>query len=128
MIGRHAVAKDGQWAGALNLPDRTGPQSKLLKEGRLLDIRAVAVPLIDVARFGRDLVPLWILLCEITIELAKHFRLEGSVHQVAHFLQSRPDVLEEDILAGLPLPDRLPAQVNVHTPRERKRHHQRWRH
>ena len=81
MIGRHAVAENAQGAGAFDLPDFPGLQSKFLEEGRLLDIGAVGVPLIDVARLRRDLVPLRILLGEIAIEPAKHLRLEGRVHQ-----------------------------------------------
>src|ERR1019366_5998531 len=76
VIRRHAVAKDGQRSGATDFPDLTGLQVKLQEEGRFLNIRAVRVPLIDVAGRGRDLVPLRILPCEVTIEPPKHVRLE----------------------------------------------------
>jgi hypothetical protein len=38
---------------------------------------------------------------------------------LAHLLQCGPDFLGVNVLAGFPLPDRLPTQVNVHPPRQR---------
>ena len=87
-----------------------------------------AVPLIHVAGAGRDFVPLRILRGEIVVQLAENFRLQRGLHQVADFLQRRPDVLQENRPAVLARAERLVREVNVHAARERERDDERRRH
>ncbi len=108
--------------------DAAGLQRKVREERRLLDVGGFAIPLIHVAGAGRDFVPFGILRGEILVKLAEHFRLQRGLHEVADFLQARPDVLQENRLAVLAGAERVVDEVNIHAARERERDDERRRH
>ena len=128
MVGGHAVAEDAEGARAFDFGDAAGLHFEVREERRLLDVGALAVPLIHVADSGRDLVPLRILRREVLVELLENLRLERRLHGVAHFLKRGPEVGEINGFAVLVLAERFAAQVNVHAARERERDDERRRH
>src|SRR5436190_17557686 len=75
VVGRDAVAENAQRPGALDFANLAGLRGEILEERRLLDVRAVGVPLINIARAGWNLAPFGILFGEIPIEFLKNLRL-----------------------------------------------------
>jgi hypothetical protein len=55
--------------------------AEVREERRLLDVGGLRVPLVNVARGGRDLVPLRILRGEVRVELAEDLGLERGLHR-----------------------------------------------
>ena len=105
MVGRHAVAKNSQRARALDFADCARLHRETVEERRFLDVRGLGIPFIDVAGAGRDFIPLGILRGEILVKLAKHFRLQRGLHEVADFVQeSARDPSSKTGWPSLPVP------------------------
>ncbi len=93
-----------------------------------MDVSALLVPSVGVAHGRGDFVPLGILPGEIRVELAKNFGLERRGHRLTDFVQTRPQVAQENVRAFAVLADGVVGQVQVHASGQRERHHQRRRH
>src|ERR1035437_6906030 len=98
MVRGHAVAKNAQRPGHLDVSDVSGLKAEVFKEGGQLDVSALFVPLINLPGAGGNLIPLRILRGKITVETAEHLRLEGGLHGVAHLALARPYILQIDFL------------------------------
>ena len=125
LAGGHAVAEDAEGAGSADLADLARLHAEASEERGLLNVRAVRIPLIDVSRSGGNFVPLWILLGEIAIELAKDLGLKRRLHLVANLLQSRPYVPQKHVLAVRALAYRFGRKVDIDAPGEGEGHDQR---
>jgi hypothetical protein len=53
--------------------DRSSGHAEVLEERGLLDVGALAVPLVDLAHAGGDFIPLGILVCEAGVEFLEDF-------------------------------------------------------
>src|SRR5437016_413815 len=62
---------------AADFRDMTGLHREILEEWRLMDVIALLIPLVNVARARWNVVPLWILIGEIAIEFAKRLGRES---------------------------------------------------
>src|SRR4051812_36427452 len=86
VIGRNRVAEDAEGSRVSNFFDPARFHSEILKEGRLVDVIALLVPLVDLADARRDLIPFWILRAEVTIQALENFRRKCRTKSVADFL------------------------------------------
>ena len=121
MIGRYCVAKDAKRASASNLFNAPGLHRKILEKGRLVNVVALLVPLVDVAGAGRDIVPLRVLIGKIAIEFAESLRRERGLHGVTNFTETRPQIVQKNFVSISVFPQRLAHKVNVHPACQRKR-------
>ena len=128
MIGRYRVAENSQSARAEDILDLPHLHREILEKGRLVNVVALFVPLIDFAGARLDFVPLGILIGEIAIQAAENLRLERRLHRVAHFFQTRPEISQKSFLAVFIFPDRLVCKIDIHAPGQRERDDQRGGH
>ena len=90
--------------------DRPRIGGQVDQERRLLDIRALGIPRIDLAAGHGKLVPRRIGLEDAAVLLAKHFGADGLGHHAIDFLLGRPDILQEDRPAVASRAERLGEQ------------------
>ena len=128
MVGRNRVTEKAQCTRSGDRLDRAGCHREVREEWRLLDVGRFLLEGVNIARRGRDLVPLRILLGEVDVETAEHLGLEGGLHLVAHLLQRGPDILQKHGGAGLITAERLGRKVDIDTACEGKCDDQRRRH
>ena len=93
-----------------------------------MNVIALLVPLINVARAGWNLVPFRILVRKIAIKFAERFRCERGLHDVPDFAESRPQIAKESFFTVLVLGKRVAGKINVNSARQGERDHQRRRH
>src|SRR4030095_7599411 len=103
VIGRDGVAENAQRARPPDFGDVAGLHGKAFEEGRVMNVIAFLVPLINVTCARWNFVPLRVLLCEITIEFAERFRCECGLHGVPDLAKSRPEIAKESFFAVLVL-------------------------
>ena len=128
VIRGDAVAKDAECVGALDLVDVTWDEAEAFEERRLLDVGAVAIPLVHVAGAALDLVPLRILVGKAGVETLEHVGLQRCVHRIGDFLAGGPDVGKEDGVTVAAEAEGILGQIDVHGASDGEGDHQRWRH
>jgi hypothetical protein len=99
MVRGHTVTKNPKRARAFDVCNGPGLEIEIRKEGRFLNIRALGVPLINVACRAGNLVPLRILLRKIAVKFAEDLRLESRLHLITNFLEGGPDLTQVNVLA-----------------------------
>ena len=128
MIGRNRVAENPQRTCADDVFDLSGFHREILEEWRFMNVVALLVPLINVARAGRNFVPLRVLIGKIAIKFSKNFRRKGGLHSVTHFGQAGPEVPQKRFLPVFILADRFFSQVEIDAACEGERDNQGRRH
>src|SRR5207302_1612686 len=106
----------------------TGFHREILEERRLMDVIALLIPLVNVARARWNVVPLWILIDEIAIESAKRLRRQSRLHDVPDFAESWPQIAKESFFTVLVPGQRVAGKIDMNSAREGEGHHQRRRH
>ena len=76
MIGRDRVAENAEHTRSGDVVDLADLHREILEEWRLMNVIAFFVPNVNVAFARWDLIPFWILIRKVTVELAKNLRLE----------------------------------------------------
>src|ERR1051325_562637 len=99
MICRNGVAKNSESPGAADFFDLTRFHREILEEGRFMNVIALGIPMINVAGAGWDFVPLRVLTGKIAVKTSKNFGLEGGLHSIADFVQTRPEIAKENVPA-----------------------------
>ena len=113
VVGGHGITEDAKRSRSGDRGDGSGLHPEVFKEGGLLDISALSIPLVDLADRGTDLVPFRILSRKVTVEAGEHLRRQGTAECVADLGKARPDVAQEDLLAIRTKADRFDCKVNV---------------
>ena len=90
MVGRYAIAKNAESAGAFNFGDPPRLHRKMCEKRRLLNISGSSLKSVDIARGRRNFIPFWILRRKISVESTEDFWFERRRHLVAHLLQRWP--------------------------------------
>ena len=90
-----------------------GFHREIFEEWRFMNVIALLIPLINVARAGRNFVPLRVLIGEIAIKSSKDFRREGGLHGVTHFGQAGPEIAQKRFFPVFVLADRLFRQIEI---------------
>ena len=125
VIGRHAVAKNRQYARAMDVGQRRRFLGHVVEIRRHLDVRRFRIPLINVARGYRHRFPVRVAFKNLGILLAVHFRSDGLANGFFYFLWSRPDVAQINRFALGVGTQRFSSQVHIHSSGQRVRDHQR---
>src|SRR5688500_17643135 len=93
-----------------------------------MDVITLLVPLVNLSGTRGDFVPFRVLPGEISIEAAENFRRERGPHCVANFLQTRPQIAEENLVAVGASPHRILGQIEIDTASQGTRDDERGRH
>src|SRR5262249_13671725 len=109
-----------------NVLDLSRLQRESVKEWLFVNVVAVLVPLINVARAGGNFVPLRVLIGEIAIKFSKNFRRESGLHGVAHFGQAGPEVAQKYFVSVFVRADRFFGHIEIDAACECERDNQ-WR-
>ena len=96
-----AIAKDAERTCTVNLSDVTRCHAEALEERRLLDVGAVAVPLINMAGAALHAVPLRILIGKTRVETLEHIRSQAGSHGLGDLLARGPNIAEIDRGSGV---------------------------
>ena len=127
VIGCNRVAKERQHPGRLYRLDRRNLRRHALEERRLLDVSGVRIPLVEISSGNLKPLPHLVSFFDVGVFLFVHFGLDGLPDSLLDLLLGRPDILQVDRLAVRIVGQRLRSQVDVHTPGQRIRYHQRRR-
>ena len=92
VIGRDRIAENSKCARAADLLDLSRLHREILEKRRLVNVIALLIPLVNVARARGNFVPLRILIGEIAIKFSERFRLERGLHRMPDFTETRPEV------------------------------------
>ena len=74
VIGRDGIAENAQGACATDFLDMSGLHREILEKGRLMNVIALLIPLVNIAGARWNLIPLRILVRKIAIQFAKRLR------------------------------------------------------
>src|SRR5213080_1484406 len=127
MVRGDAVPQEAQYARPVDVLDRPRCRRHAVEIRSPADVGRVRLPDEAVARGHGQAIPAGVSLEDLAVLRAEHRRLDRGPDDVVHFLGGRPDVLEIDGLAVLPLAERLLLQVEIDPPGERVRDDERRR-
>ena len=96
VVGGDGIAEDAERARALDLDNVARLRGEAVEERRLLDVGGFAIPFIDVAGGGFDLVPLRILVGEAGVEALENIGAERGIHRGLDLGGGGPDVFQEN--------------------------------
>ena len=114
MVGRDAVAEQRQHAGARDVGDRAGLGRDVLEIGRLPDVGAGLVPVVDLAAGAADLGPALVALEDVGIGIPEHAMSSTPLSDRRLDVgRARPDVAQVDRLAVAAGAERLAGQVDL---------------
>ena len=113
MVGGDGVAEDGEDAGAGNFSDGSGLGGHAVEVRRFADVGGVWFPLVDVAGGEAEFLPVLIAVGDGCVFLRIAVGRNGGGDDGGDFLLGRPDVAEEDGLAGGILADGVVVEVVV---------------
>lgn len=99
VIGGDGIAKNAEAASGLEGGSGGKGESKIGKEGGLLNVGTLTIPSVGLPRFGGDFVPSRVLLRKISVKFLKDLRLKSRLHSLADFLASGPKITEVNGLA-----------------------------
>ena len=125
MVSRDRITQNGKYFGAGDVRDWRDFTRQVLEERRLLDIRAVGIPPVEISILSGDSVPHHIPLEDVAIPFGEHLRLEGLRDCIRNFLLAWPDLLQIDIIPVRILTDRFLDQIHIDPARNRVSHNQR---
>ena len=128
VIRRYGITKNSQRPRVPNLLDLSRRHREVLKEGRLVDVIALLIPLVNLSRARWYFVPFRILPGEIAVEPAENFRRQRRLHGVANFLEAWPEIAQENFLAIGTFPHRLFRKVEIDAARQGEGDHEGRRH
>ena len=77
MIGGYGITEDSQGARSDDIRDVSNSELETAEIGRVMDIVAFLIPLINHSRCRGDLIPFRILTGKVAVELSKNFRRKG---------------------------------------------------
>jgi len=125
VIGGDRIAQDRQRHRLGHVGHRRRGHRHPLEIGRIGDIGAARAPLVGVGRLYLDCLPVLVALVDIGIALLEHGAVDIGGAVLGHFLIARPQILEENVVAVLVLPDRRRGNVQRHGSQKRVGDHQR---
>src|SRR6266481_2951252 len=106
----------------------TGLHREILEEWRLMNVIALLIPLVNVARARWNLVPFRILVRKIAIQFAKCLWRESRLQGVSDFAESRPQIAKERFFAVLIPAERVARKIDVNSAGEGEGDNQRGGH
>jgi len=107
VVGRHAVAEDGQHPRACDRLNRAGLDGHIGQKGRLLDVGAAVVPLIEIPLGDLDPVPHVVGGEDVAVSRREHLWQHRAGQCLPHFLVRRPNILQIDLRSTGAGADRL---------------------
>jgi hypothetical protein len=107
VVGGHRVTQLGQHARSGDVGDRSGRHTHALEVRRLADVGRVLVPGEGVALGGLQALPALVAGEDVGVVLLEQLAREDRADGGLDILGRGPDVLEEDVIAGLVLAERL---------------------
>jgi hypothetical protein len=113
VVGGDRVGDEDEALGALDGLGSGGPFGERLEVGRVLDVCALGVPLVEIGLGDGDLVPGLVAREDVGVLLLELFRRDALGFKVLDFLVSGPDVFEEDLAAIFCDAEGFGAQVEV---------------
>ncbi|MBG9885618.1 hypothetical protein ABE10_03255, partial [Bacillus toyonensis] len=125
VVGRDRVTQRGQHSGTGDVADRRRCETHAVEVGGLPHVGRVRVPLEDGAGRCWQVLPPLVSVEDRRILLDELVARDRGVDDLLHLGRVRPDVLEEDVLSGRVLAQRVVLEVEVHRAGQRVCHHQR---
>ena len=119
MISRNRVAEHAQYTRALDIFHRTDIERELLEIRRMMNVRRVLVPFIQIAAGNLDVFPHIRAAEHVGVSVPEHFSAHARRSDFVDLLLRGPQVFQENRRAVRTDAERFFIEVNIHSPRER---------
>ena len=114
VVGGDRIAEDRERFCIDDVGNRRRGHFQTFEIRRVGDIGAACAPLIGFRTFDVDLLPMFVALIDVGIARLEHFAADIRGHQIVDFGVGGPDILQEDVITGLVLPDRGGGEILGH--------------
>ncbi|MNV33308.1 hypothetical protein D3C71_1246720 [compost metagenome] len=115
MVGGYGISKQRQNACILDILDVSQTVCQMLKEWRILNIRGIIIPLIQLALWNRDRIPTFISSEYILVFTTEHLRTKGETDSFTNFSSSWPNILQEYWLTLWIKSKRFSLQIDIYS-------------